>query len=684
MRSCQVPLSCRDGNTSGRKQRCIPAPLPRRMQNKSRLCYQRSPGNGDYQFSQVQLAVLRRNILRINSSPRLDWIRQGLVELGTRFSLQRNASTEKESGGCRRLKEASYDSYLGDGSGTGGGSGDDGSSWHWSSGWGNGRDEGGNWFGQGQAFLVFLLGYLIKHAFGNTLVPAIFLPLFFQRDLLAHADANLPPLKPSPSTDENGNEASAEKGNSQPEPDAVFEVRGGTWTRLLLDIDNDEFVVDPVKELDKDSFDRGEHVQDQWEKPLHNRGSDWAIKCCFDFIKNILLPDGYPESVTADYLNYTLWRMGQNIASQVNGVLTTQALLYAVGLGKGAIPTAAAVNWVLKDGIGYLSKILLADYGRHFDVHPKGWRLLADLLENASYALELLTPIYPHLFVFLGAAAGAGKSAAGLIQAATRSCFYAGFAAQRNFAEVIAKGEAQGMVSKFLGITLGISISASVGASGPRLVTTFLTVTGIHMFCNLKSYQAVQLCTLNPYRACLVFGEYIRGGVVASVEEVNAAEPIFAEIPFLLFKHFKHKESLGNVLSLETKEDAASIASKLKLGVSFPNVIKSQSEANRLFKVYRDEKYVLVDRENTYQALLKEGATSRDLLKLMLQVCYLHQLRTGPAEGGFDFYVSSPIEISHRLAVNKFDLIQKQLSSAGWSISDGLVARPLPYRLLNV
>jgi hypothetical protein len=33
---------------------------------------------------------------------------------------------------------------------------------------------------------------------------------------------------------------------------------------------------------------------------------------------------------------------------QVNGVLCTQALLYAVGLGKGAIPTAAAVNWVLK------------------------------------------------------------------------------------------------------------------------------------------------------------------------------------------------------------------------------------------------------------------------------------------------------------------------------------------------
>jgi len=96
--------------------------------------------------------------------------------------------------------------------------------------------------------------------------------------------------------------------------------------------------------------------------------------------------------------------------------LLLQALLYAVGLGKGAIPTAAAVNWVLRDGIGYLSKIVLSKYGRHFDVHPKGWRLVSDVIENMSYGLELLTPTFPHLFVYLAAAAGAGRSAAGLIQ----------------------------------------------------------------------------------------------------------------------------------------------------------------------------------------------------------------------------------------------------------------------------
>ena len=103
---------------------------------------------------------------------------------------------------------------------------------------------------------------------------------------------------------------------------------------------------------------------------------------------------------------------------------TPQALLYAVGLGKGAIPAAAAVNWVLKDGLGYLSKILLSKFGRHFDVNPKGWRLVADLLENTAYGLEILTPVFPHLFVPIGAAAGAGRSAAALIQVRTQDCYF--------------------------------------------------------------------------------------------------------------------------------------------------------------------------------------------------------------------------------------------------------------------
>lgn len=67
--------------------------------------------------------------------------------------------------------------------------------------------------------------------------------------------------------------------------------------------------------------------------------------------------------------------------------------------------------------------------------------------------------------------------------------------------QVIAKGEAQGMVSKFVGIGLGIVLANHIHSSVPLALISFAGVTAVHMYCNLKSYQSIQLRTLNPYRA---------------------------------------------------------------------------------------------------------------------------------------------------------------------------------------
>ncbi|GKC45259.1 protein root UVB sensitive 1, chloroplastic isoform X1, partial [Tanacetum coccineum] len=235
---------------------------------------------------------------------------------------------------------------------------------------------------------------------------------------------------------------------------------------------------------------------------------------------------------------------------------------------------------VLKDGIGYLSKIFLSKYGRHFDVNPKGWRLFADFLENAAFGMEIVTPAFPHLFVPIGAAAGAGRSAAALIQAATRSCFYVGFAAQRNFAEVTSIRYACNSKERSLG-----------------------NVTWIHMFCNLKSYQSIQLRTLNPYRAStsfslpilniievplhithgLVFGEYLLSRLVPSVKEVNDEEPFFPALPLSLKPANKAE---NRVLSPEAKEAAATIEQRLELGSKLSDIVKTKTDAHALLDFY--------------------------------------------------------------------------------------------------
>lgn len=56
-------------------------------------------------------------------------------------------------------------------------------------------------------------------------------------------------------------------------------------------------------------------------------------------------------------------------------------------------------------------------------------------------------------------------------------------------------------MSKSIGIALGIALANCVQSSTNLTLTSFAVVTWIHMYCNLKSYQSIQLRTLNPYRA---------------------------------------------------------------------------------------------------------------------------------------------------------------------------------------
>lgn len=50
---------------------------------------------------------------------------------------------------------------------------------------------------------------------------------------------------------------------------------------------------------------------------------------CATVAVQLLLPDGYPDSVSSDYLQYSLWRGVQGIASQISGVLSTQVSVLA-------------------------------------------------------------------------------------------------------------------------------------------------------------------------------------------------------------------------------------------------------------------------------------------------------------------------------------------------------------------
>ena len=85
---------------------------------------------------------------------------------------------------------------------------------------------------------------------------------------------------------------------------------------------------------------------------LKSKSPSSPIAQCFDhgrfraLIAHHFLPREVDTRIKGSYINFTTWHVMSSIATSASGVLATQSLLYAVGLGAGSIPAAAALNWV--------------------------------------------------------------------------------------------------------------------------------------------------------------------------------------------------------------------------------------------------------------------------------------------------------------------------------------------------
>ncbi|KAL7503704.1 hypothetical protein ACHAXN_001461 [Cyclotella atomus] len=168
------------------------------------------------------------------------------------------------------------------------------------------------------------------------------------------------------------------------------------------------------------------------------------------------LPANYPHSVCPSYTTYASYCFAGSIAGSAAMVLSTQALLLAVGVGQqSAAPMAAAMNWVMKDGVGQLGGVIFAsqlgkggiDVGywksqvakvtggsKHSngnfqtgtaDSNPKRWRMVAAIALDASTLLEICTPLMgPQWFLPCASIANVGKNIGFLAASASRAAIH--------------------------------------------------------------------------------------------------------------------------------------------------------------------------------------------------------------------------------------------------------------------
>ena len=217
----------------------------------------------------------------------------------------------------------------------------------------------------------------------------------------------------------------------------------------------------------------------------------------------MFMPTG---ELTPDYYAYTIWRLAQRFVAASSSVFGTQALVLALGFTSSSIGIAAATRWVLKDALGKFSRIFWASkHGRKFDFNAKKWRFRSSILFAAGNGFEILTYIFPSLFLVLAALANASKQMAMLTSSATRNAIYKSFSRKSdNIGDITAKGEAQIAVVDLLGMVVGILLARIVALDRVRMVVAFVFMSMLDIFCIHKEIRSVIFNSLNFERTGLV------------------------------------------------------------------------------------------------------------------------------------------------------------------------------------
>uniref|UniRef100_A0A8B9M3H6 Zgc:162613 n=1 Tax=Astyanax mexicanus TaxID=7994 RepID=A0A8B9M3H6_ASTMX len=241
---------------------------------------------------------------------------------------------------------------------------------------------------------------------------------------------------------------------------------------------------------------------------------------------SVFLPQGYPESVSEDYLQYQFWDTLQAFSSSLSGTLATQASLRGVGVGnQEATVAAATITWLLRDGTGMLGRILFAWLkGSKLDSEAKKWRLFADILNDLAMFMEIAAPHFPPFFTLIVCIAGIFKSIVGVAGGATRAALTVHQARRNNMADISAKDGSQETLVNLAGLLVTIKLTLT---SCLLTFILFFLFTALHLFANYKAVRSVIMETLNEARLSIVLQQYLLDGRILSPAEANQREPVF-------------------------------------------------------------------------------------------------------------------------------------------------------------
>ncbi|KAK4430078.1 protein root UVB sensitive 3 [Sesamum alatum] len=330
-------------------------------------------------------------------------------------------------------------------------------------------------------------------------------------------------------------------------------------------------------------------------------------------VLDAFVPEGFPSSVTCDYVPFQVWDSLQGLSTYMRTMLSTQALLSAIGVGdKSATVIGATFNWFVRDLTGMLGGVLFTFYqGANLDSNAKMWRLVADLMNDLGMLMDLVSPLFPSAFLFIVCLGSISRAFTGVASGATRAALTQHFALQNNAADISAKEGSQETVATMMGMALGMLLARITMGQAVAIWFCFLSLTIFHMYANYKAVRCLSLCTLNFERSSILLSHYMETGEVLSPKQVSVMEHV---LPLWMtswrenrVEYLHQRVRLGVRISSLNSEEVVDLSS----------LVRSH---------YNKGKYVLLAGKHTISVIMHRDSTAADVLQAFMHALVLTKL----------------------------------------------------------
>ncbi|XP_024534009.1 protein root UVB sensitive 3 [Selaginella moellendorffii] len=356
------------------------------------------------------------------------------------------------------------------------------------------------------------------------------------------------------------------------------------------------------------------------------------------------LPEGYPSSVSSDYLAFQTWDTLQGLSTYIRSMLSTQALLSGIGVGAAtATAIGATFQWFLRDLTGMVGGIVFTLYqGSNLDNRAKQWRLAADFMNDIGMLMDLVSPLFPRAFMFFLCLGSAARAVTGVAGGATRAALTQHFARKQNAADVSAKEGSQETAATLVGMIVGMFLARLTANNIFLMWTSFMSLTAFHMYANYKAVCALCLTSINAERMAIVLQSFLKDGKAPSPEEASAQESALPR-PFTSRSGIIFGAKISSLCG-DGRWEACSSA----------------------IERYGTGKYLLVCQRNSIQVVLHHTATSKDYLR-----AYTHALLLK--------HKSADEDLCSKWMGENFNKLYAMMQECGWKVDHVLIS-PLEWR----